>query len=65
MNNMVEGNRDYVLKAIDDAFASDAEELPMEYFLDISYDDATGKVTVDLDLPMHHHILIDYQLFTS
>jgi uncharacterized protein len=23
----------------------------MEYFLDISYDDATGKVTVDLDLP--------------
>ena len=51
MNNMVEGNRDYVLKAINDAFASDAEELPMEYFLDISYDDATGKVTVDLDLP--------------
>lgn len=51
MNNMVEGNRDYVLKAINDAFASDVEELPMEYFLDISYDDATGKVTVDLDLP--------------
>lgn len=51
MNNLIEGNRDYVLKAINDAFARDAEELPMEYFLDISYDDASGKVTVDLDLP--------------
>lgn len=51
MNNLIEGDRNYVLNAINDAFASDAEELPMEYFLDISYDDATGKVTVDLDLP--------------
>lgn len=51
MNNLTDGDRNYVLNAINDAFASDAEELPMEYFLDISYDDATGKVTVDLDLP--------------
>lgn len=51
MNNLIEGDRNYVLNAINDAFASDAEELPMEYFLDIAFDDATGKVTVDLDLP--------------
>lgn len=51
MNNLSNGSREFILNAINEAFASDAEELPMEYFLDISYDDATGKVTVDLDLP--------------
>ena len=51
MNNLSNGSREFILNAINEAFASDAEELPMEYFLDISYDDTTGKVTVDLDLP--------------
>ena len=51
MSNLIEGDRDYVLNAINDAFSSDAEELPVEYFLEISYDEINGKVIVDLDLP--------------
>ena len=51
MSNLIDGDKDYVLNAINDAFSNDAEELPMEYFLEISYDETTGKVSVDLDLP--------------
>ena len=51
MSNLIDGDKDYVLNAINDAFSNDAEELPMEYFLEISYDEITGKVSVDLDLP--------------
>ena len=51
MSNLIEGDKDYVLNAINDAFSSDSEELPMEYFLEISYDETNGKVIVDLDLP--------------
>lgn len=51
MSNLIDGDKDYVLNAINDAFSNDAEELPMEYFLEISYDEVTGKVVVDLDLP--------------
>lgn len=50
MSNLIDGDKDYVLNAINDAFSNDAEELPMEYFLEISYDEITGKVSVDLDL---------------
>lgn len=51
MSNLIGGDKDYVLNAINDAFSSDAEELPVEYFLEISYDEISGKVIVDLDLP--------------
>ncbi len=51
MNRLLDGDKEYVLKAINDSFADDAEELPMEYYLDISYDESTGVVKVDLDLP--------------
>ena len=50
MSNLIEGDKDYVLNAINDAYSSDSEELPMEYFLEISYDETNGKVIVDLDL---------------
>lgn len=51
MRNVLDGDRNYVLNAIQAAFANDAEELPMEYFVDIAYDEINGRILVDLDLP--------------
>lgn len=47
--NVIDGDQDYVITAIDSAFPDD--ELPMEYFVDAVYDESNGKVYVDLDLP--------------
>lgn len=47
--NVIDGDKDYVISAIDSIFPD--EELPMEYFVDAVYDESTGKVYVDLDLP--------------
>lgn len=47
--NVIDGDKDYVITAIDSVFPDD--ELPMEYFVDAVYDEANGKVYVDLDLP--------------
>lgn len=44
-----DGNYDYVLSAISNVVEND--DLPMEYFLDIVYEEEKGKVLVDLDLP--------------
>lgn len=51
MQNVIDGDKDYVISAINSAFANDEEELPMEYFVDFAYDEANGRVLVDLDLP--------------
>ncbi len=47
--NVIDGDKDYVITAIDSVFPD--EELPMEYFVDAIYDEPSGKVFVDLDLP--------------
>lgn len=47
--NVIDGDKDYVISAIDSIFPD--EELPMEYFVDAVYEESTGKVYVDLDLP--------------
>lgn len=49
LNGMISGNKDYVITAVDSIFPND--DLPMEYFVDIAYDESTNKVLVDLDLP--------------
>lgn len=51
MNNLLDGNKEFILSAINAAFASDDEELPMEYYLEVTYDEGNGRVKVDLDLP--------------
>lgn len=51
MQNVIDGNKDYTISAINSTFANDEEELPMEYFVDFAYDEANGRVLVDLDLP--------------
>jgi hypothetical protein len=47
--NVIDGDYDYVITAINSIFLED--ELPMEYFADVVYDEQHGKVYVDLDLP--------------
>ena len=49
MQNLVDGDRNYVIAAISSLFPDD--ELPMEYFVDFVYEEEKGKVLVDLDLP--------------
>lgn len=49
MQNVIDGDRDYVIAAISSLFPDD--ELPMEYFVDFAYNEEENKVLVDLDLP--------------
>ena len=49
LQNVVDGDRDYVITAIGSLFPDD--ELPMEYFVDYTYEEEKGKVMIDLDLP--------------
>lgn len=51
MQNVIDGDKYYIVSAINSAFANDEEELPMEYFVDFAYDESNGRVLVDLDLP--------------
>lgn len=49
LQGMISGDKDYVITAVDSIFPND--DLPMEYFVDIAYDEKTNRVLVDLDLP--------------
>ena len=49
LQNVIDGDRDYVITAIGSLFPDD--ELPIEYFVDYTYEEEKGKVMVDLDLP--------------
>lgn len=49
LQDNINGDRDFVITAVDDLFPND--DLEMEYFVDIAYDYESGKVLVDLDLP--------------
>ena len=49
LQNVIDGDRDYVITAIGSQFPDD--ELPMEYFVDYTYEEEKGKVMIDLDLP--------------
>jgi hypothetical protein len=49
LQNVIDGDRDYVISAISSLFPED--ELPMEYFVDFTYEEGNGRVMVDLDLP--------------
>ena len=49
MQNLIDGDKNYVIAAISSLFPD--EELPMEYFVDFTYEEERGKVMVDLDLP--------------
>lgn len=49
MQNLIDGDKNYVIAAISSLFPD--EELPMEYFVDFTYEEEKGKVMVDLDLP--------------
>ena len=49
LQDMISGDKDYIVTAVDSIFPND--DLPMEYFVDIAYDETTGKALVDLDLP--------------
>lgn len=49
LRDMVDGDKDYIIASVNDLFPND--DLPMEYFVDIAYDETTGKALVDLDLP--------------
>ena len=49
LQNVIDGDRDYVITAIGSLFTDD--ELPMEYFVDYAYEEEKGKVMIDLDLP--------------
>ena len=49
MQNLIDGDMNYVIAAIGSLFPD--EELPMEYFVDYTYEEEKGKVMVDLDLP--------------
>lgn len=49
LQDMISGDKDYIITAVDSIFPND--DLPMEYFVDIAYDEKTGKALVDLDLP--------------
>jgi len=52
MQNIIDGDKEYILNAINAAFDEDDEdELPMEYFVDVAFDETNGRVLVDLDLP--------------
>lgn len=51
LNSMLVGDGDYVLKAIDASFAGCVDGIPMVYYVDASYDEPSGKVKVELDLP--------------
>lgn len=51
MQNVIDGDKDYINKAIDSALVNDVDELPMEYFVDYAYDETNGRVLVDLDFP--------------
>lgn len=49
MHNLIDGDKNYVIAAICSLFPDD--ELPMEYFVDFAYEEESGRVMVDLDLP--------------
>ena len=49
MQNLIDGDKNYVIAAISSLFPDD--ELPMEYFVDFTYEEEKGRVMVDLDLP--------------
>jgi hypothetical protein len=49
LRDMIDGDNDYIITSVNDLFPND--DLPMEYFVDIAYDEKTGKALVDLDLP--------------
>lgn len=49
MHNLIDGDKNYVIAAISSLFPDD--ELPMEYFVDFTYEEESGRVMVDLDLP--------------
>ena len=49
MQNLIDGDKNYVIAAISSLFPDD--ELPMEYFVDFTYEEKKGRVMVDLDLP--------------
>lgn len=49
MQNVIDGDRDYIIAAISSLFPD--EELPMEYFVDFAYQEEGNKILVDLDLP--------------
>lgn len=49
MQNLIDGDKNYVIAAISSLFPDD--ELPMEYFVDFTYEENKGRVMVDLDLP--------------
>ncbi len=49
LQNVIDGDRNYVITAIGSLFPDD--ELPLEYFVDYTYEEEKGKVMIDLDLP--------------
>lgn len=49
LQSVIDGDKDYIVAAISSLFPDD--ELPMEYFVDFTYEEEKGKVMVDLDLP--------------
>ena len=56
LQDILSGDKDYVITAVNDLFPND--DLDMEYFVDIAYDEPNGRMLVDLDLP-------DFQHFTE
>jgi len=51
MQKVINGDKEYIIEAINTAFANDEYELPIDYFVDVAFDEANGRVMVDLDLP--------------
>lgn len=49
LQNVIDGDRNYVISAIGGLFLDD--DLPMEYFVDYTFEEEKEKVMIDLDLP--------------
>ncbi|MBQ9213036.1 MAG: hypothetical protein IJ150_03755 [Bacteroidales bacterium] len=49
LQDILSGDKDYIIAAVNDLFPND--DLDMEYFVDIAYDEPNGRMLVDLDLP--------------
>ena len=51
LQNAIDGDKEYIINAINASFALDPDELPIEYFVDVAYDEVNERLLVDLDLP--------------
>lgn len=51
LQNIIDGDAEYVCEAIRTSFMMDINDIPIEYFVEFAYDESKGRVIVDLDLP--------------